>query len=271
MKKPTTGFTLIELLVVISVIAILLAIAMPSLMAAKQLAQQAVCQSNLRQLGLLMASYASDNNQRFFAGYYEYTDDEGKEYNSTMKDLWVYAIEDYNDIPDTGLCPTATKYREQSSYTIWGDLESRPFYGSYGLNAWICDTPKPVIETEGHLTAYSWRTINASSASNIPMLLDALWVCGRPEPDDSPPETEGMKWGENGGKFVNHIRRFCVNRHRGKLNTVFLDLSLRAIPVKGLWRLKWHKKFDITAPLPNPAWTDMENWPQWMEKLPEPA
>ncbi|MEM8947348.1 MAG: prepilin-type N-terminal cleavage/methylation domain-containing protein [Planctomycetota bacterium] len=55
------GFTLIELLVVISIIALLIAILLPALTAARATAQAAVCLSNLRQVGVSMASYAADN------------------------------------------------------------------------------------------------------------------------------------------------------------------------------------------------------------------
>lgn len=56
------GFTLIELLVVISIIALLMAILMPVLGRARKQAWQAVCRSNLRQIGIGAAFYADDND-----------------------------------------------------------------------------------------------------------------------------------------------------------------------------------------------------------------
>ncbi|OHB57161.1 MAG: hypothetical protein A2Y12_13520 [Planctomycetes bacterium GWF2_42_9] len=55
------GFTLVELLVVISIIAMLLAVLMPSLQKARESAKTIVCQSNLKQQGLAIQMYSLDN------------------------------------------------------------------------------------------------------------------------------------------------------------------------------------------------------------------
>ncbi len=62
MKKK--GFTLIELLVVIAIIALLIAILMPGLKAAKEIAKKVVCASNARQLTLGWIMYAEANDQK---------------------------------------------------------------------------------------------------------------------------------------------------------------------------------------------------------------
>lgn len=57
--RSMRAFTLIELLVVISVIAVLMAILMPALRRAKEQARKSACQSNMRQIGIAIATYQS--------------------------------------------------------------------------------------------------------------------------------------------------------------------------------------------------------------------
>ncbi len=57
--SQAAAFTLVELLVVISIIAILIALLLPALAKAKQLASSVQCLSNLRSLGQINAEYAN--------------------------------------------------------------------------------------------------------------------------------------------------------------------------------------------------------------------
>ena len=56
------AFTLVELLVVIAIVAILAALLLPALASARDRGRKAACLSNLRQIGIGLLSYATDND-----------------------------------------------------------------------------------------------------------------------------------------------------------------------------------------------------------------
>jgi prepilin-type processing-associated H-X9-DG protein/prepilin-type N-terminal cleavage/methylation domain-containing protein len=69
-SRRVRGFTLIELLVVVAVIALLIAILVPSLGKAREAARKTVCQTNLKQWGMGYTLYADSYNDMLpFTGH----------------------------------------------------------------------------------------------------------------------------------------------------------------------------------------------------------
>jgi prepilin-type processing-associated H-X9-DG protein len=81
---------------------------------------------------------------------------------------------------------------------------------------------------------------------------------------DQPPAYDGSTENLAGS---NEMRRVCLNRHNGAVNSVFLDWSIRRVDLKELWTFKWNRTFNT-----NGAWTrqggvQTENWPEWMRGM----
>ena len=71
---PTRAFTLLEVLVVVAIIALLVAILLPSLDQARQHVRRVTCQANLRQIAQAWEMYLRDSHDHFLRGT-------NKEYN----------------------------------------------------------------------------------------------------------------------------------------------------------------------------------------------
>ncbi len=63
--RRRNGFTLVEVLVVIAIISLLMAILLPALDKARDLARGALCKSNLRNYTIAMMLYLDDNDDKF--------------------------------------------------------------------------------------------------------------------------------------------------------------------------------------------------------------
>jgi len=242
-KRFITGFTLIELLVVIAIIALLMAILMPALQRVRKQTKVVICQSNLRQWGVVWAMYTEENNSKF---------------PDYMGGNWMQKLEKYYSNTEKLLyCPmTVNKTIAEGAPVRYSILESG---GNYALNEWIYDS----YDTGGgrKLEEY-WRSTNHKGWNNIPVMGDGAWRAdGQPYPTDEPPPYDGA---ERTDMADDEIRIFCINRHDGFINVLFMDWTTRKVGLKELWTLKWNTDFNIAGPWTRAGLAQPGDWPEWM-------
>jgi len=280
------GFTLIELLVVIAVIALLMAILLPCLQRARRQAKAVVCQAHLRQWGQILAAYTDENE-----GYFPY--------GLTIAAVWLFrgpmplAEGDSTFRPLTqpastdGIrcCPMATgppidsgsgtlgfpcgpkgEYAEvtwspaPTRSGTWKAIRPAPtFVASYGFNAWLlentCASDSRVRQVPRATNVFSVRGRGA-----VPVLLDSMWPDRFVFTDDGPPDEEGVMH----PRQMNNMASFCLNRHDGYVNGLFLDWSVRKIGLKEIWTLKWRSDFDTAGHWTRAGGVQPGDWPEWM-------
>ena len=279
--KAKKAFTLVELLVVIAIIALLMSILMPALARVRKQAKAVLCQANLKQLGACFAMYTDAWDGKFMAGW------TGGGWTGNA-DYWMEALRScYGDEGDIRCCAAATKpnsevtgiqWNSKDPFVAWGvfgfdgDQEcGEPFsgwdyatvcdYGSFGMNGYCCDPPTRAGTFQGHEQDWNWRTANVSGAANIPLMMGNQWLDGWPQHVDTPPPYDG----DFGSDNIDHMSRFCNNRHNGFVNAVFLDYTVSKVGLKEMWTLKWHRKYDINGPWTIAGDVVPSDWPEWMQ------
>lgn len=282
MNQSRCGFTLIELLVVIGIIAILAALLLPALAAARFKGQQASCLNNVKQLTITALMYYDDYDGNTIS------------YDSQLngqRATWMGALISYyasinsgkpNAVVAVRVCPSTTLWQTSGTASIWGDAAhgwyqgsgSYNEFGSYGYNGWAfnytVDGGKPLSTRTGLRASYPDGNPDAQvydkqsaiqRASLTPLFADALWVDALPEQGDSPPINLFTN-----GVAGDTMARFIVARHGGAsppaapknytdnwnanpprcdgISMGFADGHVEAVKLPTLWTYLWHRNWD---------------------------
>ena len=143
--RKDEGFTLIELMVVVMIIAVLIAIAIPSFLGFRRSAQDRSAQSELRNVLLAEKAYWLDNG----------------DYTETAADITSFepnAVINANpalgttiDLRDTDsdvVCLTRTS-DSGNTFSIWESSTAGTFYGATDLTGADCPAAAPAGYTQG--------------------------------------------------------------------------------------------------------------------------
>ena len=245
--KERKGFTLIELLVVISIIALLLAILMPALGKVKEKAKEVVCRSNLKQWGQIFYLYTADNGDKFMAPHFGI--------GEPGAGTWIIPLSEYyigGNSEKLAICPSTNKTEDEGENDpgkmVWDTtIDGHEYRNTYAINNWVYNWP-----SSSNWSSRAWKNMGQKRTSVIPIFLEGWRWGGAPDTrsDAAPPDKER--------KHNTGFGRYCIDRHNLAINVCFMDGHIEQIGLKGLWDLKWHKEYDLTAPLPD--------WPDWMRQ-----
>jgi len=262
----TRAFTLIELLVVISILTMLMAILLPTLQRVRKQAKAVACQARLRQWGVVFSMYMNEYNDRFST-------------NETQATAWWRCSRWYRaDCNDLLLCPMAARHEAKRNYSGWTEQVTQssaigskyaawtlaeyvalaptrktPLYGSYGVNLAMISTYAPEPS--------AIKTARSPGRFSMPFLLDCASWQSYGQPKAEPPAYDGDLEPDR------LMKVYCINRHTGAINTLFMDWSVCTVGLKGLWALKWHAKYDTAGPWTKAGGVKPEDWPEWMRSF----
>ena len=152
------AFTLIELLVVIAIIALLAAILFPVFGRVRENARRSSCQSNLKQLGLVMAQYTQDYDEIYPVGI-------GNDWSRT----WPVLVQPYVKNLNVFMCPSDAKANVGS----WAGITTS--YAANGEMEWVWNgvsAPATLLGPVGD----EWMGMASLKLSQIPKPSESILI-----------------------------------------------------------------------------------------------
>jgi prepilin-type processing-associated H-X9-DG protein/prepilin-type N-terminal cleavage/methylation domain-containing protein len=242
-QNKNSAFTLMELLVVIAVIAILAALLLTAISQAKGRALRIQCANNVRQLGIGLQVFVTDNNTYplFFNPDY---------YNGAYpehKVVWMTALQ-YTELSVPGNPTNHIYFSQWSGQGVWkcpaaikpSNWPTNQLYLSYGYN-WqglSAKTDTNALGLGGHYVW--WSTSNSSLAppvneSEVVDPSDMMAIGDGFHGGDGVIQEGQLLWRTYGvTNYLGSTKRSYA-RHQGKANVVFCDGHVESPTLKFLF------------------------------------
>lgn len=233
-------------------------------------ARQVTCQSHLQQWSGIFADYIARNEGEFVepaspAGWYWVMnlDDRHKDWRQTR--IWLCPEADRPLMDERGeQTPGNPVFRAWGIYT-GASYGPNGLAGSYGLNGYVLPIPAGFEYADPDMPAeVGWGDLReVPHAQDVPLFIDALRFDLWPRSHEPPASSESSPW------YMNQMARCCINRHSGTVSCLFVDGSVRAVGLKELWTLKWHRQFDTSGPWTLAGGAQPSDWPEWIRPFKE--
>jgi prepilin-type N-terminal cleavage/methylation domain-containing protein/prepilin-type processing-associated H-X9-DG protein len=187
------GFTLIELLVVIAIIAVLAAILFPVFARARENARRASCQSNLKQIGLGIAQYTQDYDERMPLAYSYFGSATTLPAGQTAFG-WADAVQPYIKSTQVLQCPSENEW----------PATTNPFMAGYSDYWYNC--------------VLSWNEVTGAINSSTHNYATARNIAAAVQPSSTIAVGDGRPVGDSGSLPVSSSNASCSGSARFRAN-----------------------------------------------------
>jgi prepilin-type processing-associated H-X9-DG protein len=245
---------------VIAIIAILAAMLLPALSAAKERAKGIRCVNNLKQMDLAYIMYQQDFDRAI-------------EYNS-INVLWMQSLISYqSQVATIRLCPSASEtnstgnFGDAMSAWFWGSANNPQLdSGSYTINGWLYSYDQNLTAALPGMTAnkslFFTKEGSISQPVNTPVFMDGMFPDCWPEHANMPP-TDLFNGTKNIPGNPGGLQRICLARHPmkptatatpgvtipGAINMCFADGHASLWKLQDIKNVVW---YNGCIPVPNP-------------------